>query len=249
MSRYRILTFVAATLSATLWAYACGDGATEPPPPDPPRPTVENPDRAALVALYNATDGPNWANNENWLTDAPLGEWYGVTAYGAGRGRIFRLDLRENNLSGPIPLEIGNLTEAMQLTLNHNALSGPIPPEIGSLIRLEGLRLNHNNLDGGPIPLEFANLVSLERLGLDIRHCAAPELRTWLRERRIDILPCTDPGGRLLPSALLREDSGGLSLALDDDLRDPLAVTVSDRGGGECIGPGWLAGAFPTWHR
>ena len=35
-------------------------------------------DRAALVALYNATDGPNWVINENWLTDAPLGEWYGV---------------------------------------------------------------------------------------------------------------------------------------------------------------------------
>ena len=40
--------------------------------------TVVNPDRAALVALYNATDGPNWVDNTNWLTDAPLGEWYGV---------------------------------------------------------------------------------------------------------------------------------------------------------------------------
>ena len=40
--------------------------------------TVENPDRAALVALYEATDGPNWVSNEGWLTDAPLGEWYGV---------------------------------------------------------------------------------------------------------------------------------------------------------------------------
>ena len=42
MNRYRILIFVAATLSATLWAYACGDGTTEPPtpPPTPPRPTT-----------------------------------------------------------------------------------------------------------------------------------------------------------------------------------------------------------------
>ena len=42
MNRYRIHILVAATLSATLWAYACGDGATEPPtaPPDPPRPTT-----------------------------------------------------------------------------------------------------------------------------------------------------------------------------------------------------------------
>ena len=39
--------------------------------------TVVNPDPAALAALYEATDGPNWRNNTNWLTDAPLDEWYG----------------------------------------------------------------------------------------------------------------------------------------------------------------------------
>ncbi len=189
---------------------------------------VENPDRAALVVLYNATDGPNWVNKDNWLTDAPLWEWYGVTGFDFAARRIQLLDLPGNNLSGPIPPEIEKLTGLRQLTLNHNALSGPIPPEIGSLIGLEGLSLRHNNLDGGPIPLEFANLVSLERLQLDIRHCAPPELRPWLHERRIDILPCSDPDGRLLPSALLREDSDGLSLALDNDLHDPLSVTVSD---------------------
>ena len=42
-------------------------------------------DRAALVALYEATDGPNWLNNENWLTDAPLGDWYGVDTDASGR--------------------------------------------------------------------------------------------------------------------------------------------------------------------
>ena len=41
-------------------------------------------DRAALVALYNATDGANWRNNTNWLSPRPLGEWYGVTTDGAG---------------------------------------------------------------------------------------------------------------------------------------------------------------------
>ena len=38
-----------------------------------------NLDRDALVALYNATDGDNWTNNTNWLSDEPLGQWYGVT--------------------------------------------------------------------------------------------------------------------------------------------------------------------------
>ena len=30
------------------------------------------------MALYDATAGPNWANSDNWLTDNPLGESYGV---------------------------------------------------------------------------------------------------------------------------------------------------------------------------
>ena len=47
--------------------------------------TVANPDRGALEALYNATDGPNWLNNDNWLSDAPLGEWYGVDTDASGR--------------------------------------------------------------------------------------------------------------------------------------------------------------------
>ena len=39
---------------------------------------LDSPDRGALIALYNATDGPNWVDAENWLTDKPLGDWYGV---------------------------------------------------------------------------------------------------------------------------------------------------------------------------
>ena len=55
MNRNRIFIFAAATLSAALWAYACGDGTTEPPapPPDPPRPTTVTvtPATARLSAL------------------------------------------------------------------------------------------------------------------------------------------------------------------------------------------------------
>ena len=50
----------------------------------------ENPDRAALVALYEATTDRT-GSNEGWLTDAPLGEWYGVDTNGPGR--VIRLDL------------------------------------------------------------------------------------------------------------------------------------------------------------
>ena len=36
-------------------------------------------DRDALIAFYNATDGPNWTDNTNWCSDEPLDTWYGVT--------------------------------------------------------------------------------------------------------------------------------------------------------------------------
>ena len=39
-------------------------------------------DRAALVALYNATDGDNWDDNTNWLSDLPLNYWHRIRVYG-----------------------------------------------------------------------------------------------------------------------------------------------------------------------
>ena len=135
---------------------------------------VENPDRAALVALYNATDGPNWVDNTNWLTDAPLDEWYGVDTDSFGRAVGLELpgewdsNRREwlsHGLSGPIPPELGQLGELRTLSLAANDLYGSIPPELGQLATLTTLLLGSNNLSG-QIPSEFANLASLERLDL-----------------------------------------------------------------------------------
>ena len=158
--------------------------------------TVVNPDRVALVALYNATDGPNWVDNTNWLTDAPLGEWYGVVTNAAGRvvridlsgiwdgiahphglsgaippelgslSNLEQLDLHLNNLSGAIPPELGDLANLGYLDLRYNALSGAIPPELGNLSNLEVLYLFQNDLSGA-IPPELGNLSNLEQLYLN----------------------------------------------------------------------------------
>ena len=131
-------------------------------------------DRAALVALYNATDGPNWVNNTNWLTDAPLGEWYGVDTDAAGR--VVRLGLsgrwdretREtvrHGLKGEIPPELGGLAELQGLHLHRNELTGGIPAEIGELANLQSLDLGSNQLTG-EIPPEFSKLTNLRTLGL-----------------------------------------------------------------------------------
>ena len=254
MRRQRLFSLVAATLLAALWAYACGDGATEPPPRDSPQPTVisvlpqtarlavrgatlelsaqvrdqwaqvmadvavswssndalvasvdgsglvtavangtatitaaagsasgratvvvlDSPDRAVLAALYDAMDGPNWADAENWLTDTPLGEWYGVDTNETGR--VVELDLggrwdgeaqvpKPHGLSGSIPRELGDLRHLVSLDLGVNHLTGPIPSNLGNLAQLRYLNLTRNNLTGA-IPPELGSLARLTVLAL-----------------------------------------------------------------------------------
>ena len=127
------------------------------------QPTGPDSDRAALIALYDATDGPNWTNRTNWLSDEPLEHWYGVTT--DDDGRVTQLLLRENNLNGPIPAAVGNLTGLVRLDFQGNQLSGSIPGSLGNLANLERLSLSRNSLSG-PIPPGLLNLTELKELYL-----------------------------------------------------------------------------------
>ena len=132
-----------------------------PQPTATPTPPTDERDLAALIALYNATDGDNWADNTNWLSDAPLWEWYGVHTGDAGR--VAALDLDDNQLSGEIPAELGNLDNLVSLDFSDNRLSGEIPAELGNLTNLEALDLSGNQLSG-EIPPELSNLTNLDGL-------------------------------------------------------------------------------------
>ena len=122
-----------------------------------------SPDRDILIAFYNSTDGPNWTNGENWLSDAPLRDWHGITV--DGYGRVTTLTLYENGLTGEIPPELGGLSELKLLYLWNNQLSGKLPPELGNLANLTGLAIQANRLNG-ELPAELGNLASLESLHL-----------------------------------------------------------------------------------
>ena len=121
-----------------------------PEPTNTPVPTAtptatmvpDPPDLAALVALFNATDGPNWRRSDNWLSGRPLGDWHGVTTQ---NGRVVYIDLHENNLDGALPPEIGTLSELIVLNLEQNEITGSIPPEIGELAKLVDLFLVTTN--------------------------------------------------------------------------------------------------------
>ena len=124
-------------------------------------------DRAALVALYDAMDGPNWREDRraNWLSDKPLSEWYGVSTDGNGRVTSLVLISVTGSPDGTLPAELGDLTELRVLNLWTNGLTGRIPPELGRLSKIEILALGANLLTG-EIPGSLGDLPNLRSLAL-----------------------------------------------------------------------------------
>ncbi len=130
--------------------------------------TVTNSQRAALVALYNATDGSSWTQKGNWLTEEPLANWHGVFAN--QEGYVTQLILEKNGLKGTIP-DLGGLTELTILDLNGNELSGQIP-DLSALTKLTALDLSSKQLSG-QLP-DFSALASLGLLDLDGNRLSGP---------------------------------------------------------------------------
>ncbi len=122
-------------------------------------------DREILIDLYNATNGDNWTDNENWCTDAPLSEWSGVMTN--QDGRVWSVSLYSNNLDGYIPESIGGLTCLSDLRfVNNDKLTGVIPESIGDLSRLDCLYLHMGKDMKCSIPESIGNLRNL--VSLDI---------------------------------------------------------------------------------
>ena len=125
-----------------------------------------------LKAIYEATNGPKWLNNDNWLTDAPLGEWYGVGT--DSNDQVVSLSLSYNFLQGQIPPEIGGLSSLEYLGLGGSyALTGPLPDELFDLPNLRTLNLRRFNM-GGAVPTELTRLTQLEWLSLAVAGLGGP---------------------------------------------------------------------------
>jgi len=121
-------------------------------------------DSLALIALYNATGGPNWTKKDNWkVPGKPIDTWYGVQTNGGDC--VIELKLQNNNLTGTIPTEIGNFSRIEGIDFFDNNIAGNIPTSIANLTSLIALSLSYNALSGG-IPFTIGDLTNLEYLEL-----------------------------------------------------------------------------------
>ena len=175
-------------------------------------------DSLVLVTIYNNMNGSNWKNQDNWLSQSPVKDWWGITVED---NRVTKIDLTANNLSDSIPTEIGDLTDlsSLRLDLNksirgsipetigdltnlnilnleRNQLKGNIPPEIGNLTKLTFLNLSSNELKG-LIPSDIGNLMSLNFLNLSGNHISGaipPEIGnlTQLQTLKLEWTDLTD---------------------------------------------------------
>lgn len=231
-----------------LWVAGC---TTDPPLP--PEETVT--ERDALVALYESTGGTNWIRQDGWLSEAELGDWYGIGT--DDQGSVTRIVLNGNNLVGSLPSKLGVLTHLSRLSLQHNGLVGDIPAELGQLASIDTLDLYVNGLSG-EIPQELLGLEEVSMLLLGFNQLSGPIPpglgsmpyleRLWLNHNNFsgDVPPeLGDLGARL--QWLDFQENVGLQGALPRELIDLTGLVRFEWGGTSLCSPS--DEEFQAWLR
>ena len=188
--------------------------------------TITQPELAALQALYNATEGSNWTNSDNWLTSEPLSDWHGIET--DNDGRVTEIYLIGNNLNGEIPSELGGLYQLEGLYLARNELSGSIPAELGDLSNLDTLMLFNNELTGA-IPHQLGDLGSLEVIHLSNNQLSGriPSQIGDLENLRRLHLTVNELSGNIPTSLGSLTELRQLSIAAND-LTGPIPAGIAD---------------------
>ncbi|MYG26786.1 MAG: hypothetical protein F4213_12310, partial [Boseongicola sp. SB0677_bin_26] len=172
-------------------------------------------DKAALVALYNATDGANWATSTNWTSEEPLSSWAGVSTN--ADGRVTGLALNANGLSGTLPAALGDLTLLERLELQNNHLSGSLPSELADLTKLTTLLLTGSRALTGALPDGLHELADLATVGIRNTELCAPkddDFQAWVGAISFMGLTCPPDAQSVIDVAvfyptLIREAWGG----------------------------------------
>ena len=140
-----------------------------------------DPERTALVSIYESSGGDSWTRNDNWCSDKPLSDWYGVET--DAWGHVTALRLSHNNLSGTISEKISKLTGLQHLDLSWNDLGGEIKDLdfFSNLTELETINLSRNHFSGELWPPNWSKLNRLKMLNLSFNQIKAVifPIRWW----------------------------------------------------------------------
>lgn len=118
-------------------------------------------EKQALTDLYQSTNGSQWLNNTNWLSNLPVSEWYGINNSSI-KDFVYTVELSYNNLNGTIPESLAALmNRAAWLDISQNAIHGTIPDAVKSHYKwskLGWLIVPQDPRKGGGLDLENSNL-------------------------------------------------------------------------------------------
>ena len=139
-------------------------------------------ERAALMAIFNALDGPNWESHGYWGTEAPVTRWPKVMC--DENGHVVSLNLNDPRIKGSLPPEIGNLPYLTDLNMGGPYVdchfTGSLPEEIGNLTNLKRLQMDNCPFEGR-LPESLGNLSNLERLYITYCEKLAPgPIPSWI---------------------------------------------------------------------
>ncbi|XVF01102.1 hypothetical protein REPUB_Repub04eG0059200 [Reevesia pubescens] len=175
----------------------------------------------AVDSLANFTHLVSF-NASKFLLPGLIPDWFGQRLL-----TLQVLDLRSCNLTGVIPLSIGNLTNLTSLYLSDNRLTGQIPSTLGQLLSLLVLDLSKNMLTGS-IPSSFVSLKNLTSLDISsnyLKGSIPPGIGTLSKLQSLNLsnnsLTSSIPSqlGDLDSLVDLDLSSNGLSGSVPQDLR------------------------------
>ncbi|RWR96285.1 putative leucine-rich repeat receptor-like serine/threonine-protein kinase isoform X1 [Cinnamomum micranthum f. kanehirae] len=78
-----------------------------------------------------------------------------------GSMQLVKISLLGNRLTGPIPVELWNISTLKYLILEANLFSGPLSPKIGNLVNIDEIQISSNAFSG-ELPTSLGNLSSLK---------------------------------------------------------------------------------------
>ena len=82
--------------------------------------TADISEAALLETIYKTTYGESWTRSDNWCSDRPLSEWYGITT--DSEGNVTSINLENNNLSGSLTMYLSSFAKLTDFNVNNNPI-------------------------------------------------------------------------------------------------------------------------------